>query len=102
MTPPLYLYPGNRLMTIADSAPLGIDPYLPSPNLKKAVHLAQILQRPLLVKGEPCCGKSRLAEAIAAELFGAGFRNYYFEWNIKSTSKARDGLYVIDNLQRLS
>jgi MoxR-like ATPase len=96
------LYTGNSLTTKTDSDKLGIDPYLPSNTLIKAVQLAQILQRPLLVKGEPGCGKSRLAEAVAAELHGENFRNYYFEWNVKSTSKAQDGLYRIDNLQRLS
>lgn len=98
----LKLYQGEGLKTKEQSDKLGIDPYLPSPNLIKAVQLSQILKRPLLVKGEPGCGKSRLAEAVAAELFGENFRNYYFEWNVKSTSKAQDGLYTIDNLQRLS
>lgn len=96
------LYEGNSIKTLAQSSPFGIDPYLPSPSLVKAVQLAQILQRPLLVKGEPGCGKSRLAEAIAVELHKQEFRNNYFTWNIKSTSKAQDGLYIIDNLQRLS
>jgi MoxR-like ATPase len=98
-------YSGDRLRTMDESTPLGIEPYLPSPSLVKAVQLAQILQRPLLVKGEPGCGKSRLAAAIAAEFFGAqygkDFKDYYFEWNIKSSSKAQDGLYKIDNLKRL-
>ena len=76
-------------------------PYLPDPNLKKAVQLAQVLERPLLLKGEPGSGKSRLAEAVAYELFGQRFRDFYFEWNIKSNSKAQDGLYVINYLQRL-
>lgn len=85
----------------AQSDAYGIDPYLPSDALVKSVQLAQILQRPLLVKGEPGCGKSRLAESVAAELHGAGFRQHYFEWNVKSSSKALDGLYVVDHLQRL-
>lgn len=100
-------YTGESLRTLDQSTALGMEgPYLPSPSLVKAVQLAQILQRPLLVKGEPGCGKSRLAEAVAAELFGgqygAKFEDYYFEWNIKSSSRAQDGLYVIDNLQRLA
>jgi len=92
------LYKGEEL----NYKKLEIDPYIPPPNLVKAVQLAQILQRPLLVKGEPGCGKSKLAEAVAAELHKENFRKYFFEWNIKSTSKALEGLYYINNLQRLS
>lgn len=95
------LYQGTALSDKAQSDAYGIDPYLPSDTLVKSVQLAQVLQRPLLVKGEPGCGKSRLAEAIAAELHGPDFRLHYFEWNVKSSSKALDGLYVIDHLQRL-
>jgi len=76
-------------------------PYLADDSLKKAVQHAQVLERPLLLKGEPGSGKSRLAEAVAYELFGQRFRDFYFEWNIKSNSKAQDGLYVINYLQRL-
>jgi MoxR-like ATPase len=100
------LYSGKKLLTKEAGAILDIQPYLPSDNLVEAVKLAQLLQRPLLVKGEPGCGKSRLAEAVAAELhgekYGKNFTKYSFEWNVKSNSKAQDGLYVIDNLQRLS
>ena len=100
--PELQLYQGHSTAKKEQADPLGIETYLPSDSLIKAVQLAQILRRPLLVKGEPGCGKSRLAEAVAAELFGLRFREYYFEWNIKSSSKAQDGLYLINNLQRLS
>ncbi len=100
--PEIQLYNGNALLTKEASDKLGVDTYLPAPNLVKAVQMAQILKRPLLVKGEPGCGKSRLAEAVAAELFGAGFSDHYFEWNVKSASKAQDGLYTINKLQRLS
>jgi MoxR-like ATPase len=85
-----------------DDTQFTIPPYLPGKELVKAVKLAQLLRRPLLVKGEPGCGKSRLAEAIAYELFKNEYRKYYFEWNVKSSSKAQDGLYVIDHLKRLS
>lgn len=95
------LYQGNTLTSKDAADGLGIDPYLPSPALVKAVQLAQILGRPLLVKGEPGCGKSRLAEAVAAELYGKQFRDFYFEWHVRSTSKAQDGLYRIDHLSRL-
>jgi MoxR-like ATPase len=100
MSEPL-LYTGEKLLTEKSAGQQGTKVYIPSPDLVRSVQLAQILGRPLLVKGEPGCGKSKLAEAIAAELFGPAFGDYYFEWNIKSISKAQDGLYTIDNLQRL-
>jgi MoxR-like ATPase len=81
--------------------PSEIDPYIPGPKLVEAVKLAQYLGRPLLVKGEPGCGKTRLAEAVAYELFGNRYKDNYFEWYVKSTSKAQDGLYVINQLKRL-
>lgn len=74
----------------------GVPPYLPSTELKEAVNIAIALGRPLLLKGEPGCGKTRLAEAVAAELDLA-----YFEWSIKSTSRAQDGLYTYDTIGRL-
>jgi MoxR-like ATPase len=98
----LNLYTGKKLLTEKSATALATDVYIPSEKLIESVQLAQILGRPLLVRGEPGCGKSRLAEAVAAELFGAGFRDSYFEWNVKSISKAQDGLYVINHLQRLS
>jgi len=78
-----------------------IDPYLPNKDTIDVVRLAQILHRPILLRGEPGCGKTRLAEAVAYEMYGPDFRRYYFEWHIKSTSKAMDGLYTFDHLQRL-
>lgn len=75
----------------------GIAPYLPSDNLKNAVNLAIFLEkRPLLLKGEPGCGKTRLAEAVAYEL---GLP--YEPWYIKSTTRAKDGLYTYDAVRRL-
>lgn len=71
-------------------------PYLPDDSLIEAVNLAIFLQRPLLLKGEPGCGKTRLAKAIAYEL------ELPFEsWYVKSTSRARDGLYIYDSVGRL-
>ena len=96
------LFEGKSPLNKSGKEALGITPYIPSPNLVNAVKISQILQRPLLVKGEPGCGKSKLAEAVAIELHKEAFRDYYFEWNVKSTSKAIDGLYSINNLQRLS
>ena len=72
------------------------EPYLPSQDLIDAVNVSIALERPLLLKGEPGCGKTRLAKAVAEELNLA-----YFEWPIKSTSRAIDGLYTYDNVGRL-
>src|SRR5438067_12548493 len=71
-------------------------PYLPDDALVEAVNLAIYLKRPLLIKGEPGCGKTRLAQAVAYEL-----KLPYEEWHIKSTSRARDGLYTYDTIGRL-
>lgn len=71
-------------------------PYLPSVPLKEAVNVAIALDRPLLLKGEPGCGKTRLAQAVAEEL-----DLKFFEWPVKSTSRAQDGLYIYDTIGRL-
>lgn len=71
-------------------------PYLPNEELIEAVNLAIQLERPLLLKGEPGCGKTKLARAVAYEL-GLPFK----AWYIKSTSRARDGLYIYDAVARL-
>jgi MoxR-like ATPase len=71
-------------------------PYLADEELREVVNMAIYLGRPLLVKGPPGCGKSRLAPAIAHEL---GLPLH--EWHVKSTSRAKDGLYTIDMVRRL-
>jgi MoxR-like ATPase len=71
-------------------------PYLPNDELVEAVNLAITLERPLLVKGEPGCGKTKLARAVAYEL-----NLPYIPWNIKSTSRAQDGIYTYDAVGRL-
>jgi MoxR-like ATPase len=81
-----------------------IDPYHPDGTLKETVELMQILQRPLLLRGEPGCGKTRVAQAYAYERYKdepEGYRRFYFEWHVKSTSKAQDGLYHFDHIARL-
>lgn len=71
-------------------------PYLPSQELIEAVNIAIYLQRPLLIKGQPGCGKTELARAVAYEL------QLPLElWAVKSTSMARDGLYTYDSVARL-
>jgi MoxR-like ATPase len=74
----------------------GTDRYLTNDALEAAVNCALALERPLLVKGEPGTGKTLLAEAIAAAL-GAEL----IPWHVKSTTRAQDGLYVYDTVQRL-
>ncbi len=74
----------------------GTDQYLTSDSLEAAVNCALALERPLLVKGEPGTGKTLLAEAIRDGL-GAELIN----WHVKSTTRAQDGLYVYDTVQRL-
>ena len=74
----------------------GTDRYLTSDGLEAAVNCALALERPLLVRGEPGTGKTQLAEAIAADL---GLK--LIHWPVKSTTRAQDGLYVYDTVQRL-
>ena len=85
-------------------------PYLPSDALVEAVNLAIDLNRPLLLEGEPGCGKTRLAGAVAYELTQKNLAGQtdgeskwwpYYIWNVKSTSHARDGLYTYDAVARL-
>ena len=75
----------------------GTDRYILSDALKEIVNAAIVLQRPLLLKGEPGTGKTELAHVIAEDL-----QLRLIRWNIKSTSKATDGLYVYDTVQRLN
>ena len=89
-------YTGRRLSP-SESETYGIPPYLPSPELVNAVNLTIFLERrPLLLKGEPGCGKTRLAQAVAYEL---GLP--YEAWYIKSTTRSQDGLYSYDAVRRL-
>ncbi|MHC5036288.1 MAG: AAA family ATPase [Planctomycetota bacterium] len=74
----------------------GTQTYITSPELRHAVNVSAALGRPLLVKGEPGTGKTLLAHAVAEDL-GLPL----ITWNVKSTSKAADGLYVYDTVKRL-
>jgi MoxR-like ATPase len=74
----------------------GTDNYVATDDLKVAVNAATTLRRPLLVKGEPGTGKTVLAEEIALAL-GAPL----ITWNVKSTTKAHQGLYEYDAVARL-
>ena len=70
--------------------------YVVSDELLRSVNIAIALQKPLLIKGEPGTGKTMLAEAISEAL-----GKKLIIWNIKSSTKAQDGLYVYDTVQRL-
>jgi len=74
----------------------GTPGYLTNESLEAAVDCALALERPLLVKGEPGTGKTLLAQAIA-EALGLDL----IHWPVKSTTRAQDGLYVYDTVQRL-
>lgn len=70
--------------------------YIASSELSSAVNAAVILERPLLIKGEPGTGKTRLAEEVAKSL---GLE--LIQWHVKSTTKAQQGLYEYDAVTRL-
>lgn len=70
--------------------------YIATDALKQAVNAARVLQKPLLIKGEPGTGKTLLAEQVATSL---GMK--LITWNIKSTTKAQQGLYEYDAVSRL-
>ena len=74
----------------------GADDYVASKELKSSVNVSIALGRPILVKGEPGTGKTMLAKSISDSL---GLQ--LIVWSIKSTTKARDGLYLYDTVQRL-
>ncbi len=74
----------------------GTKDYVATEDLKVAVNAAIVLERPLLVKGEPGTGKTVLAEEIASAV-GAPL----LTWHVKSTTKAQQGLYEYDAVSRL-
>jgi MoxR-like ATPase len=71
--------------------------YVTSLPLRNAVNVSIALKRPLLIRGEPGTGKTLLAHSIAD-----GLNKKLLIWNIKSTTKAQEGLYVYDTVQRLN
>ncbi len=74
----------------------GSKTYVATDDLRLAVNAAITLGRPLLIKGEPGTGKTRLAEEVAQ-----GLGMPLLEWHIKSTTKAQQGLYEYDAVSRL-
>src|SRR3954468_21528523 len=88
----------ERPMTLDATRPRGDDPFGPyvlSSQLATTINVALALDQPLLVTGEPGCGKTALAWAIAAQL-----GTTVLEFHTKSTSVARDLLYQVDTLRR--
>jgi MoxR-like ATPase len=74
----------------------GTSRYIATADLEMAVNAAVTLGRPLLIKGEPGTGKTQLALEVASAL-----ERPIFEWHVKSTSKAQQGLYEYDAVSRL-
>ena len=72
------------------------DQYIATDELIEAVNASITLEKPLLIKGEPGTGKTKLAEEIALK-----FNTDLIKWNIKSTTKAHQGLYEYDAVSRL-
>ncbi|MEZ4459542.1 MAG: MoxR family ATPase [bacterium] len=75
----------------------GTQSYIASNEIQDAVNVAVALERPLLIRGEPGTGKTLLATAVAEAL-----KMPLLRWHIKSTTKAQEGLYVYDTVQRLN
>ncbi len=98
--PPGYSAPSPatlvRLALIMNQRFTGTDQYIATDELMMAVNAAIVLARPLLIKGEPGTGKTQLAQEIARAL-----ARPLYEWHIKSTSKAQQGLYEYDAVSRL-
>jgi MoxR-like ATPase len=94
----VYIGDGERHYTAPDDKDIlkQPEPYIPAEKLVEAVNVALYLRRPLLLEGEPGCGKTRLAHATAYEL-GYPLKECY----IRSTSRAQDLLYTYDAVRRL-
>jgi MoxR-like ATPase len=75
----------------------GTDRYIAAEDLRTAVDVAVALERPLLIRGEPGTGKTLLADAVS-EALGLEL----LVWSVKSTTRAQDGLYTYDTVQRLT
>ena len=74
----------------------GTENYVATDDLMMAVNAALALERPLLIKGEPGTGKTMLALEVAKAL-----KRPLYEWHVKSTTKAQNGLYEYDAVSRL-
>ncbi len=74
----------------------GSENYVVTKELMNAVNVSIALKKPLLIKGEPGTGKTMLAQSISEAL-----QKKLMIWSIKSTTKAQEGLYIYDTVQRL-
>lgn len=86
----------THLTTRSKSMFKGTDQYIATAALQQAVNAAIVLEKPLLIKGEPGTGKTLLAEELARSL-----DTELIQWHIKSTTKAQQGLYEYDAVSRL-
>jgi len=89
-------FTAQELLMRPEDSPKQAEPYVASEGLIQAVNLAMHVGRPLLLEGEAGCGKTRLARALAYELGVA-----LYTWQVRSTSKAVEGLYSYDAILRL-
>jgi MoxR-like ATPase len=98
-------YPIEREKRIDRATDRCYEPYFPDPLLVDAMNLAIDLERPLLLEGEPGCGKTQSASCLAYQLtrnnLPTGQWWPFYDWRVKSYTKARDGLYTFDGVQRL-
>ncbi len=95
---PIFTFERSILISMSDNKKTftSTSQYVASKELLASVNVAVALQKPLLIKGEPGTGKTMLAQAVAESL-----GKKLVIWNIKSTTKAQEGLYVYDTIQRL-
>ncbi len=99
-----YTYTGTILPPTPTSESRGQKqyPYLPEDDLIEAVNLSIALERPLLLEGDPGCGKTCLAEALVYELSQMNrVEMPFYRWDVKSSTRGKEGLYTYDAVGRL-
>lgn len=99
-----YTYTGQVLPEVSESGSRRQKryPYLPDGDLIEAVNLSISLERPLLLEGDPGCGKTCLAEALVYELSEKNQTDLpFYRWDVKSSTRGKDGLYTYDAVGRL-
>jgi len=96
-----YNFETKKVNCVPNTKQVSYSTYFINSALADAVNAAIVTGRPLLLKGAPGCGKTKLAAAVATYFHGKDFLKYYFEWHVKSRSKAKDGTYTFDHVSRL-